>query len=74
MYQFEKREVFGNFVQRIALGRKEEIIREFLWKFWKSKREKIIFKKIFLVFSLRSQNYFLDLVTRHYLNVLLFIN
>ena len=36
----------------------------------KSKREKIIFKKIFLVFSLRSQNYFIDLVTRHYLNVL----
>ena len=26
-YQFEKREVFGNFVERIALGRKEEIIR-----------------------------------------------
>ena len=52
MYQFEKREVFGNFVERIALGRKE-IIREFLWKFWKSKREKLFSKqKIFLVFSI----------------------
>ena len=74
LYQFEKREVFGDFVERIALGRKEEIIREFLWKFWKSKREKIIFKKYFLFFPLRSQNYFPDLVTRHYLNMLLFIN
>ena len=33
------------------------------------KKRKIIFKKIFLVFSFRSQNYFLDLATRHYLNV-----
>ena len=27
LYQFEKREVFGDFGERIALGRKEEIIR-----------------------------------------------
>ena len=43
--QIEKREVFGNFGEIIALGRKEEIIREFLWKFWKSKREKNYFQK-----------------------------
>ena len=41
----KKEKFFGDFVERIALGRKEEIIREFLWKFWKSKREKNYFQK-----------------------------
>ena len=74
MYQFEKREVFGNFVERIALGRKEEIIREFCGNFGTQKEKKLFSKKYFLFFPLRSQNYFLDLTIGHYLNMLLFIN
>ena len=52
MYQFEKREVFGNFGERNALGRKEETIREFCGNFGNQKEKKIFSKKIFLVFSI----------------------
>ena len=50
----KKREVFGNFVERIALERKEEIIREFCGNFGNQKEKKLFSKNIscfFIVIS-----------------------